>query len=594
MSSTPINFGANYPRIIQDLNLATYNIQPLTNGAYLKVAGSTIVPASSTSGAANQLEDASSNIYNIQTLSNGQVLEVSGTNIIGVYPQVTMQEVLTPATSMVSSNTATDSMIQGTSYTPGVIPIFNVVDSTSVSTQAGFMKVIQLRNDETQPVIIKTSKGSFVMGDSYDQLFSYSRRISLVSDPIGSAYYWRMSERNLVTMFPSSLVTSVTSATASPTKVSVAISSNQGAYQPSLEYTGAWGVVDNTNNGTVSMYSVYGPSGSPLSLLTTINSPVAIGSGASFGYSVAISSNGTTLVVGAPLFNSQRGGAAVYTRDPVTPTVFTYLQTLTLPGAANNDQAGYSVAISGDGKRIAVGALNYNLGHGGVGVFALNAGVYTIENGGVVLTSSKVSYTNIGKSVALDFNGLNLVAGVTLSPNGGVFKWTRSGTNWNLSVANTNPLVIPAGVLSGSSTLTIGNSVCIDSFGSNIMSSNSSGYSGPSDNNGAVAHFYNTTFVKMITSSYPADTNFGASCCCTTTGTGLVVTRTCLTGSPANTKGGMEYFLNGSNSFVWSSMFNGIPSAAVSDFGEASCITGDGDVVLVSTKSSPPILYISS
>lgn len=73
-----------------------------------------------------------------------------------------------------------------------------------------------------------------------------------------------------------------------------------------------------------------------------------------FGQSVDLSSDGNTLVVGIPGYSSSRGRAAVFFRtdgewsDPylVKPT----------QGPSASDQFGTSVAISGDGQRLVVGA----------------------------------------------------------------------------------------------------------------------------------------------------------------------------------------------------------------------------------------------
>ncbi|HWX45088.1 MAG TPA: hypothetical protein VNY52_07170 [Solirubrobacteraceae bacterium] len=91
-----------------------------------------------------------------------------------------------------------------------------------------------------------------------------------------------------------------------------------------------------------------------------------------FGYSVALSSDGNTALVGGPSFDSNAGAARVFTR---AGTVWTEQQTLSLPstgagaeiGAAN---FGWSVGLSHDAKIALIGGDADNGGVGAAWVFA--------------------------------------------------------------------------------------------------------------------------------------------------------------------------------------------------------------------------------
>merc|ERR1712154_20388 len=78
------------------------------------------------------------------------------------------------------------------------------------------------------------------------------------------------------------------------------------------------------------------------------------GDESSFGSSVALSADGRRLVVGAP-FNSEGG---TYSGKAYVYTIFGDDITLVAEflGEAAGDYSGRSVAISDDGKRVAVGA----------------------------------------------------------------------------------------------------------------------------------------------------------------------------------------------------------------------------------------------
>ena len=76
-----------------------------------------------------------------------------------------------------------------------------------------------------------------------------------------------------------------------------------------------------------------------------------------YGFAVALSGDGGTLVVGAYGTNSSRGVVYIYTKTGGqyrSPTV------LTDPGGAASDSFGLAVAVSGDGGTVVVGAPNGN------------------------------------------------------------------------------------------------------------------------------------------------------------------------------------------------------------------------------------------
>jgi hypothetical protein len=97
------------------------------------------------------------------------------------------------------------------------------------------------------------------------------------------------------------------------------------------------------------------------------------GEGDQFGFSVALSGDGTTLAVGAPSEDSNAGGingnqhddsassaGAVYlfTRTGTTWTQHAYLKSDTPTNFTLGDQFGYSVALNGDGTTLAVGVYD--------------------------------------------------------------------------------------------------------------------------------------------------------------------------------------------------------------------------------------------
>lgn len=78
------------------------------------------------------------------------------------------------------------------------------------------------------------------------------------------------------------------------------------------------------------------------------------GAGVQFGFSVAVSSDGQRVAIGAPGYNGNRGIVHVYQRT--TGNNWVLLLSLSASDAAANAYFGYAVAISADGARVYVGS----------------------------------------------------------------------------------------------------------------------------------------------------------------------------------------------------------------------------------------------
>jgi FG-GAP repeat len=99
----------------------------------------------------------------------------------------------------------------------------------------------------------------------------------------------------------------------------------------------------NMDEGTVYIFEK-GRSGWPSTPTASLTDPAATAND-EFGFSVAVATSGTTVIVGAPNTNSNEGAVYIYEKGtsgwPSTPTV-----TLTDPTPAQGDFFGYSVAVS--------------------------------------------------------------------------------------------------------------------------------------------------------------------------------------------------------------------------------------------------------
>jgi len=153
-----------------------------------------------------------------------------------------------------------------------------------------------------------------------------------------------------------------------------------------------------------------------------------------FGYSVALSTDGNTLAVGAVYAdangNKDEGAVSVFARSG---GAWALQKTLNISGGTAGDLFGYAVALSADGSTLAVGAIsddvNANVDQGSVSVFARTGSAWKEQQ--VITLDNGAASGNFGWSVSLSTDGNTLAAG---GPNQGAGKaavFTRSGGTWS-------------------------------------------------------------------------------------------------------------------------------------------------------------------
>ena len=155
-------------------------------------------------------------------------------------------------------------------------------------------------------------------------------------------------------------------------------------------------------------------------------------SGDESGRSIALSSNGAVLAIGAH-WNNGGGSAAGHVRVYVNTGGGWEQQGSDLDGSAANDWFGYAVALSADGTILAVGA---SLADGANGPSSGRVQVYRWIADEWQRTGSAIdgeASENFGSSVALSDDGTILAVGATKSAGEAgrvrVFAWT--GTDWD-------------------------------------------------------------------------------------------------------------------------------------------------------------------
>jgi FG-GAP repeat len=132
------------------------------------------------------------------------------------------------------------------------------------------------------------------------------------------------------------------------------------------------------------------------------------------GFSVALSGDGNTAIVGGPFDNDGYPGAAwVYTRSGVVWTQ--QGSKLVGTGAVGQSQQGYSVALSGDGNTALVGGpldnfISESGAAGAVWVYTRNGGLWT-QQGTKLVGAGAVGLASQGQSVALSGDGNTAIVG---------------------------------------------------------------------------------------------------------------------------------------------------------------------------------------
>ncbi|KAI2497725.1 hypothetical protein MHU86_16767 [Fragilaria crotonensis] len=160
---------------------------------------------------------------------------------------------------------------------------------------------------------------------------------------------------------------------------------------------------------------------------------IGVEDGDMFGSSISISDDGQTLVVGSPTGNADLGYAVVFLFDTVTSAWVQLGETITSsePGGFS----GSSVAISGNGNRVAVGAPRVNSNDGVTLVFQYNPSteVWTRLGQRIVGVGSELN----GYSLSLDTIGDTIAIGAVRSESsqdrrGRVYVYALKGSQWSI------------------------------------------------------------------------------------------------------------------------------------------------------------------
>jgi hypothetical protein len=148
-----------------------------------------------------------------------------------------------------------------------------------------------------------------------------------------------------------------------------------------------------------------------------------------FGLGVALSADGNTALIGGPWDNSYAGAAWVFTRSGETWTQ--QGSKLTGPGQTGGGELGYSVALSADGNTALVGGPRDNGWQGSAWVFTRSGSTWT-QQGAKLTGAGEVGEAQFGTSVALSADGNTALIGGPRDngSDGAAWVFTRSGETW--------------------------------------------------------------------------------------------------------------------------------------------------------------------
>jgi hypothetical protein len=159
-----------------------------------------------------------------------------------------------------------------------------------------------------------------------------------------------------------------------------------------------------------------------------------VGTGASGspeeGYSVALSADGNTAIVGGPYDNGLAGAAWVFTRSGGAWSQ--QGAKLVGAGASGNARQGISVALSADGNTAIVGGLGDSAFAGAAWVFTRSGGTWS-QQGAKLIGAGAVGSAEEGSSVALSADGNTALVGGEgdNSSAGAAWVFIRSGGLWS-------------------------------------------------------------------------------------------------------------------------------------------------------------------
>jgi hypothetical protein len=194
------------------------------------------------------------------------------------------------------------------------------------------------------------------------------------------------------------------------------------------------------NNGQVGSWSQPYAITTKSSYKLNIEIATIVGSDAAlndyYGCDIAISTDGSRLVVGSYAADvsgtSNAGAAYIYRRENLS---WVFESKIVAPTLAVNGYFGFTVAVSADGTRVVIGSYGAGSAAGAVYVY-LRSGTSWLLEATLVVTNGLSSGDAFGSSVSISADGTRIASGAyaklngSLAAAGAAFTFTRVNTTW--------------------------------------------------------------------------------------------------------------------------------------------------------------------
>ena len=163
--------------------------------------------------------------------------------------------------------------------------------------------------------------------------------------------------------------------------------------------------------------------------------PQILTSSTGFGDSISISSDGTTIFAGAPYANNSSGVLYIYTK-----TTYSWNEEVFNPNLSTNSFFGYSVDVSGDGTTIIIGAPQQSSYKGACYVCKRNLSNWTAIK---LAPIDLATHDSFGHSVSISNDGTTIVIGAPYrnGDKGSIYVYTKNGPTWAYSELKPSGLV---------------------------------------------------------------------------------------------------------------------------------------------------------
>ena len=318
---------------------------------------------------------------------------------------------------------------------------------------------------------------------------------------------------------------------------------------------------------------------------------LAVNSGDQFAASVATSADGKTIIVGAQRdeIGANDASGVVYVYDRVGNS-FNQVGILTGSLAGANDKFGYSVATSADGKTIVVGAFSDEIGENtSTGVVYVYDRVGSSFNQVGILTGSLAvdASDQFGNSVATSADGKTIIVGAYFDEigdttnTGVVYVFDRVGNSFN-------QVGIVTGSLATNASDSFGQSVATSADGKTIVGGASNDEIGAATETGIVYVFdrvgnsFNQVGILTGSLATNASDNFGYGVAASSDGKTIIVSAY-LDETGATTSTGVVYvFDRVGSSFNQVGILTGSLATNSGDiFGDSIATSADGKTIIV-------------